>query len=283
MTSRSFHIEAPDGRRIAVWRDAPENPCRGPVVICGGFARRMSSMSSVAAYALNNGAVVYRFDSLDHIGLSDGVIADFSLTSMQESLDATLALVAELEERRPISLIATSLAAAPGIRSAVDNPHVAALACLVGVVDVRRTLERVFGVDYYAWEYEQLPQNVRFERYDIDPHKLWLEHRHARWADFSQVKAALSQLTIPIVNLVASEDQWLTMDEVSEAFAAPGGGQRDIVELPYGGHELARNPVAVRLALRHIMARILCDGDLDAVVEAVKSRLPNFNPEAVAA
>jgi pimeloyl-ACP methyl ester carboxylesterase len=275
MTAQNYQITTPGGRQVAVWRDSPPLPRHRPVIVCGGFARRMSAMSAVVAYALHNGATVYRFDSLDHIGLSDGVIRDFTLTGMQQSLDATLHLVAGLEQQ-PVSVIATSLSALPCIRSAADDASIAMLACLVGVVDLRRTLERVFGIDYYSWPFERLPASIRFERHDIDPRGLWLEHVSAQWADFSVIKRALSRITIPVFNLVALEDEWLTLGEVSEAFSAPGGGRREIVELPYGGHELARNSVAVRLAMRHIMARLLYGGDLDAVAEPGFDEIGDF-------
>ena len=49
----------------------------------------------------------------------------------------------------------------------------------------------------------------------------------------------------------------VTLDEVKAAFAAPGGGRRELVELPFGGHELSKNPVALKLVMGRIIAHVL--------------------------
>lgn len=271
MKSSEHWIKAPDGRRIAVWHDRPEEERHRPILIANGFARRMSEMSSLAAYALANGAPVYRFDALDHVGLSDGVILNYTLTTMQQSLDATLGFIAGAEGGRPVSLIAISLSAVPAILSAADSSMVASLACLVGVVDARRTYERVLGADYLSWPYQEVPETVQFERHDVDPRGFWREHDRTRVADAGLLQAALTRLRAPILNMVGLEDEWVTLEEVRRAFTAPGGGKREIVELTHGGHEIARNPVALRIVMRHIIAWTLYGKNVETVRE------PNFD------
>ncbi|PJZ70485.1 acyl transferase [Leptospira perolatii] len=265
--SNNLQVKSFRDRNIALWSDIVLEPRNHSVLICGGFSRRMSGLGSLAAYLLTNGSSVYRFDYLDHVGLSDGVIRNFTIESFHDSLTSVLEKVADLENGKSISILAVSLGAVPAIQLSVDNSMINGIGCLVGVVDPKTTFERVFGTDYYDWRFEDLPETIRFEGYDIDPRGLWTEQKEKGSANFSLIKSALEKLSCPIVNLVASEDQWLTMSEVREAFSVPGGGRREIVELPYGGHELSRNPLALRLAMRHIIARLLYDGNLEMVEE----------------
>ena len=148
MNRANLHTRARDGRRVAVWRDAlAARPTRA-VLLCPGFARRMSELAFPVAYALNNGAAVYRYDCLDHVGLSDGTIRDFSLSSMRDSMEAALALAQKTDRDLPVSVVAISLSALPALRFAVIDAFGAVLwACVVGGVGwlSGRLAETVFG------------------------------------------------------------------------------------------------------------------------------------------
>ncbi|EMP82339.1 acyltransferase [Leptospira santarosai] len=267
METKDFHIKTSDGRDLVIWKDSPEKISRHPVLICGGFSTRMSVLSPIVSYILKNQANAYRIDYLDHVGLSDGEIKDFGLNSMNISIDSALSLIQELEPDQNISILAISLGAVGAILSSANNPRIASIGCMVGVMDVRKTLHRVFKEDYYAWDFSSLPEVVDFDGFDIDPRPLWKEHSELKNADISYIKNALSVIRAPIFNIVASEDKWLDLSEVKDAFSAPGEGLREIIEIPYAGHELARNPIALRLSLRELISRIFYQGKIDAVTE----------------
>ncbi|TGK06405.1 acyl transferase [Leptospira fletcheri] len=276
MNAMDFLIKNREGRKLIAWQDSLPEPTNPPVLICGGFSRRMSTLSALACYLLKNGANVYRFDYLDHVGLSEGEILDFTIASMEKSLESVLPWVSALEGETKINLLAISLGAVPAVFQAVKNPNIAALGCLVGVVHARSTFERVFGTDYYSWEFDRLPDTIVFEGHKLNPRGLWQENLKTGVADFPAMKDALSKLSVPVMNLVASEDQWLTLEEVNEAFSVPGGGGREIVDLPYGGHELARNPLALRLAMKHMIAGFFYDGDISRVSDPSFEEIADF-------
>ena len=72
-------------RRVAVWRTGTREAEAPVVLVAPGFARRMRHMAPVALYLASAGFKVYRCDYLDHVGLSDGEIYDFTMTTMYES------------------------------------------------------------------------------------------------------------------------------------------------------------------------------------------------------
>jgi esterase/lipase len=267
METSDFNLKTADGRNIVVWQNMAEYPSKQSILICGGFSTRMSLLSPIVAYILKNNANVYRVDYLDHVGLSDGEIRNFGFESMSMSIEAALSLMKQREQNRNISILSISLGAVGSLFVAAKNSWIQSIGCLVGVMDVKKTMHRVFENDYYDWEYESLPAYLNFLGHEIDPRTFWTEHSKTRNADISLIKKALSEIKSPVFNLVALEDRWLDIKEVQEAFSAEGGGPREIIEMQYAGHELARNPIALRLSLKHLVSRFFYNGSMESVLE----------------
>src|SRR5438552_18804541 len=112
MKTERLNTHTRHGRRVAIWRSTPEKADPGsPIVILNaGFARRMRNVVGIAWCLVRNGALVYRFDSIDHLGLSDGDIGAFTFTGMAESLRAAVGLARSVEGRRTVRVVALRLA-----------------------------------------------------------------------------------------------------------------------------------------------------------------------------
>lgn len=248
-------IQDPDGRGIAVWRTGPEEPSSpGRVaLVAPGFARRMRHMASTARYLADNGFVVYRCDYLDHVGLSDGDIWNFTFGAMYRTLETVLAQVVEAEDVDSAVVVAASLAARPTVRLAANSNAVRGIIGAVGVVNPRYTLQRVFGTDYTVRPVDGLGADefAQFENKKV--HGLtflpdWLE---GDWRDAEATVRDISRVSCPIVNFCGSADDWVDIAEVRDVFTAAKGPAR-VVELPFVEHELSRNPVAGQTMLREI-------------------------------
>lgn len=244
-------ITSGGGRTVVSWRShEPDGRQRGPVVVIApGMGRRMRHAGVIAQYLTANGAIAYRYDGLDHIGQSDGDIANFSLASAMESMRAVVDHAVREEGAQRLVILPNSFSAVPAYHLAAADPRVGRLVCLSGVVDARATLARSLGVDYGAWALDDLPERVRFEGYQFDPRVMFSEHRRTDWYSIDCTIATLARVPAPVVNVIGLGDEWVTPDEVRRAFGVEGMGERLVVQLPHVSHSVGRNPVALRVVL----------------------------------
>ncbi len=267
-----------EGRRVAVWRSTLGKPRQEAplVVLSPGFARKMRDVSSIALCLVRNGAVVYRFDSLDHIGLSDGTPDDYTLGAVEESFRATMELARSRENCRRVILVALSMSNLPAYRLAAEDSGIDRVLAISGVVNGIRTLEGALGRDYTLLEYDELPDRVDALGIEIDPRPLWLEHRATGCLSLEQTVTQLAKIKALVANCVAINDPWVDADECHSAFSEGAGGERLVVRIPYSGHDLGRNPVAVTTILQNMtqLAMGVASSQEDEQVDVI---MPKFD------
>ncbi|BBC32369.1 hypothetical protein SGFS_036630 [Streptomyces graminofaciens] len=267
MSTECFDVKTKEGRTVAVWRDSPpDKDATGPVVVMApGFGQRMRSSGVLALMLTYNGATVYRFDALDHVGLSDGEIVDYSTTQLMEALTAVVDTVCEREGVASVSMVATSLSALPVLQLAADRKCADNIALMLGVVNGRQTLLKVLDTDYLDWELDDLPARVQIDKHSVDPRPIVAETRVVGWWELSATVDALSVLNIPVRNFVATDDDWVDIADVRTAFEAANLDQGNVVEVAVSGHALLRNPVALKALLTDV-TRSLVGGDDEPVM-----------------
>jgi pimeloyl-ACP methyl ester carboxylesterase len=264
------------GRRVVVWRSVCDGAPRAPVVVLGpGFCRRMRHVGAIAFYLAANGAVVYRFDLLDHVGLSEGELPDFGLTSALVSAEAVIEFACAAERTDTVVAVGVSLMSRPLIRLAVSDQRISRLIMLAGVVDVKHTVHRALGGEYLDMREEDLPARVMFERHGIGSVAFHRDAYAADWVSVDRTFEELRQVRCPVVAIQPSDDEWVDVRTVSRLFSAPENrGARYLFELPYGEHMLEKNPVAARIVLTRL-TRAVCAADLDAL-DAYPVQTPSF-------
>ncbi len=270
METVRYDIPTADGRKVAVWRSGPWKRPGGPapvVILCPGFGQKMSDLAVVALYLVVNGGTVYRFDPVDHVGLGDGEIRSFSCDSVYRSLVAALGLVRALESTPVVALGALSLSALPAVRLAAEDQHVSRVVAISGVVHGLRTLEHALGADYSTYPLDDLPPTVTINGHEVDPRPLWREHRATGSLGLAWTRRHLAQIEVPVANCLATDDPWVDLGDCKEAFSASDGGERLLLELPYNGHDLGRNPAAVQLVLGHACRLLLSEGSLERALD----------------
>ncbi len=239
-------------RHVAVWRSGSRAPDAPLALVAPGFARRMRHMAPVALYLATNGFRVYRCDYLDHIGLSDGDIYEFTMTAMYESQRAVLKAIEAHEGRHPV-VVAASLANRTAIRLLAGDERLVGLIGIVGVVDTHKTLTKVFGADWVAMTADEHPDHAEFERKRIRADSWWSDWNAGDWITLERTIAELSAVPQPVVNFCGSDDDWVALADVQRAFEEGDGGPRRLIELPYVEHELSSNPVAGRTVMREVV------------------------------
>jgi len=250
-------------RHVALWRTGSLDPSAPVALVAPGFARRIRHMAPVAHYLAANGFRVYRCDYLDHVGLSDGDIYDFTMTSMYESQRAALEVIEQCETCRPV-VVAASLANRTAIRLLAGNDRLAGLIGIVGVVDTRKTLTKVFGEDWVAMSAEDHPHHAEYERKIAGGHAeferkrirgatWWKDWNAGNWISLEATIADLRTVAQPAINFCGSSDDWVALADVEHAFEMGNGGSRRLIELPYVEHELSSNPVAGQTVMREVV------------------------------
>ncbi|MGW4365713.1 hypothetical protein ACWEKT_08710 [Nocardia takedensis] len=260
MRTERFDLSTSEGRVVG-WCSSPDEPvaeATAPIVVlAGGYGQRMRHVGAVAANLVANGAVVYRFDPVRHTGLSDGEMRDFTLGGVLTSMTAVCAEVRSRHDRA-ITVVAASLSARAAVRLVSREPWFDRLVMLVGVVDTRATISAAFGVDYWDTPLPELPELVEIDRHRVDPRGFKREEAADAWGDADRTIAELRGVRIPVVNFIASDDEWVDADQVRRVFAADGAGDRYIGRVGAGAHRIAANPIAFAELLRRLTAVALC-------------------------
>lgn len=137
------------GRRGKTIRGLIHYPCdsgkeRAVIVAVSGMGMPLRQTLRPAAHLLVNGFIVIRFDPTNSVGLSDGDIADFTLTGLLDDLRLVASWAADTFAVPEIGVFAVSLSARAALRAATAEAGllriVGSVAC---VADVRATLNAV--------------------------------------------------------------------------------------------------------------------------------------------
>jgi acyl transferase len=246
---QQFEVPVSGGRKIAVWRSANIDRAlrRVPILVTSGFARRMSSFSPLAQYLAINGFEVFRYDPLDHIGLSSGEMKDFTLSTGLESMRLVVDWLRKERELTTLGVVATSLSSRIAYRLIGTQPGFEFLVTAVGVTHVAATLKEVFGEDYSKWRPEDLPDYVEFEkRHRVNGPPFYRDGFENRWWGLEPTVEELRHCKVPIQAFLGNDDPWVKAEDVHQALAGDGSATRKISTLTGSGHDLGRNAAVAR-------------------------------------
>jgi acyl transferase len=270
-----FRIVGSRTQRIAaVLERAQVGPSPRPmVVIAPAFEHTIRNSFVIARYLLGQGFDVLRYDACNHVGLSDGSIEDFTLTSaLDDLLDVARFCRVEIQPVN-LSLVATSLAGRVAIRAAAKLPGefscVGSIAC---VVDVRETVKKACGIDRvgdwsegratdpnFADKVVRHPVKYAFSKVAVED----------RWDSLETTLRDLQEARdTPLFDVQGEDDPWVSTTDLLEL--AKRTPNLEVLVLRRAVHEL--NAATSSLALRHL-ARFLVrraqqrDIELDAIGE----------------
>jgi pimeloyl-ACP methyl ester carboxylesterase len=231
-----------DGRNIKMWvlEDASQQNSP-PILICPSFGHRMYHYSYLASNLALNGFKVYRYDPLNHNGLSDGEIANFTMSDGLYSLESVVNKILDETKYSSISIFASSLSARIAYQFASCSESLSILISAVGVVNLRKTLKNVFGEDYASGSLEEVPKSLTFLSHPINAQNFYLDAIENNWFSLDGTFKALGNCTNPIVNFMATDDDWVDNNEVVHAFSNYCLNHT-LYELQESTHEISENP-----------------------------------------
>ncbi|KQV90441.1 hypothetical protein [Rhizobacter sp. Root1221] len=272
LTFERHEARTKDGRRVALWTLArasgPVHPT--PIVIGAGFALRMHHLVSVAMYCAHNGFAVCRYDPVNHVGLSEGDMWDFTLSDSLQSLQAAVDWMCTRTGRQQVAVVATSLTARVAFELAAQSDRVGLVVTAVGVTHVRETLKRVFGDDFSQYAAKDLPECIVHERKKIGRNFVADAHAHDWWSLDGCIRS-LRRVRKPLVNFIGSDDAWVDPADVHRAFSEGSAGPRKLLTLDRAPHDLSRDASVARTFLTRTVEELLS-------AEGVKdsARVPPF-------
>lgn len=226
----------------------PETPL---IIVVPPYSKTMRELLVTSMYMSYNGFRACRFDFSNHVGISEGRIFDFTLSSAIEDLRAVIESVRSWYPEARMGVISSSLGSRVALRALRDRSDVRALVSLVGVVNLRATLSRILGRDFIG-DYvggQPLPDSREVLGYEIGRRFLVdLVERDA--FSLESAKEDLRACPFPVVEILAEADTWTEVHDVEEVFrSSSSSAPRQAYVLPHTSHKLENNPSAARLAL----------------------------------
>jgi SAM-dependent methyltransferase/alpha-beta hydrolase superfamily lysophospholipase len=246
----------PSGHRIALCHDRPRTDLSDDapiVVLAPGYGESKRDYVPLAYYLAGNGFHVVRFDNVNHVGESDGLVTQFRLEDMETDLETVLDYVAAQWPGRSIGLVATSLAGRVALKVAGRVPHLGLLALINGIMDVQHTLQAVHQEDLIGEHLAGARKGVvNILGLTIDADR-WLEHAvQGGYADLRSTEQDAERLHAPVVLFHAEQDAWVDPSSIEAVGAAMGENLRHSYVVPGALHRLQESPRKARTVYRQI-------------------------------
>lgn len=242
----STDIVARDGRTIRSWVNEPKSDVDTGIlaILMPGFGNRMHQHSSLACQLVANGITVVRFDYLNHVGISDGNIDQFTISDASTSLDATLDYIFSTFKPESVSLISTSLSARIGLRRFASDTRLSRFIAIAGVINLRRTLHHVLGEDYSLYAEEALPEFVVVDGQFVRAKSFYRDAFEGNW--LATADTEMAGVNRPVKWFVGSADKWVDLQEVRASAKLNSDQCINVTELTHSGHDIGRNSTIAR-------------------------------------
>jgi len=140
--SRRVEWPTGDGRRIVASHDSSLESYPGAphVIIAPGYGETKTDYVTLAYYLAANGFHVLRYDHTNHVGESDGEMAEATLSSMNQDLGTVLDYANRTRPTSPIVVIAANVTGRIALKRLAQDHRVALLVVLTGIMDLQAAL-----------------------------------------------------------------------------------------------------------------------------------------------
>lgn len=253
MDIRPVTVVRPDGMKIAQLLARPRaGEPKGLVVMPSAFGKKMANLSALSRAFGRCGWATLRFDLTNHVGASDGTVRHFTLSNTMRDLEAVLSNVPAPAARLPRYLLATSLCARAAIKHVAEQDGVDGLVLIVPAVNALETIRRASTCDTIdKWCRGEITDRKRLG--SILGFQVELETLHDlfanRWDSTATTAEDLERVAADVIMISTTDDEWVGLEEVREVLRENGRWRRRLWTVAGGGHELARNPPALRAIL----------------------------------
>ncbi len=255
--SRPVECRNPLGRRIAAYHDAPIEPAlHAPlVVIAPGYGGTKKEYVPLAYYLAGNGLHVLRYDHTNHVGESEGDIADATLSGMEQDLGAVLDYASRTWPGVPRAVIATSLSGRVAFKHMTRAPQADLLVLLTGIVDLQATLTAVHQEDHMVAFLRGSRLGVmNVLGFNIDADHFLGDAIKAGYATLANTLQDARQIRTPVIFFAAERDAWVALESVKAVQHVLGDERVRVYLIPEALHRVQENPRKARAVFRRLVA-----------------------------
>ncbi len=253
INSERLAIKNRNGKTIIGYHDYVNNLSKDKyfIVIPPAYGETKRDYISTAYYLTVNGFDVVRYDNTDHIGESDGEIANTNLLTMRDDLIDVFDYVEQTFSVKRIGIVASSLAVRIAIKACAQDKRIGFLLSLAGLVDLESSLNLIYREDlvesYRSGKRWGMVDIMGFEVHD-DLIGAAIKNNVASLAD---TKDDIKNVECPIVFLVAEKDAWVNYKDV-EAICENKDNCKAYV-IPSAFHQIQENPRLARIVIMQIV------------------------------
>lgn len=252
-------IKAEEGGQIVGVLARPEGPPRATVVLAPGYEREIYHYSALSQVLVDHGYATLRFDLRNHLGLSDGGVADFGMASIAADIAAALRYAASACEVERCALIAASLSARGAIRALSGDAEASMLLGLIPVVDVRYSLAQMMGEDLLAkWEAGEIAEPA--EMYCLGRQQIKAiagrDILDQEWGGVRQATEEVARIDCPVFAIAAEEDEWVAAADVPRVLEGENSFPRACTMVEVSTHEIGQNFPVMQLILALAVKRL---------------------------
>lgn len=266
------------GKKIVGFYDCSPNSKNSTVIIIPSAHGETKKNNLFLSYFLaTNGFDVIRYDHTNHVGESDGDIFDVTLDSMKDDLESVIKFTNDKYKNFKIGIIAPSLTARVAMRVVAENDRIDFLICLFGVVNIRSTLEAVYGEDVigniFLGNYKN---NATFNIMGFE--SSFAYPNSAIKGDYYSLESThrdVVRIKCPMFFFSGTKDVWVRIEEVKSLINIESKNNKELFVVNNAMHILYENPSIAKEVVKKITSVCLrCFLDVSVGLEHIKS--PNM-------
>lgn len=238
------------GKVVRITVDEPgDGDVAGIVLLAPPFGATAHSMFAFAHALTVNGYRVARVDYTDHVGLSEGVIADAALPSQLDDLKVAV------EAFPDAILVGVSLSSRISVKLLAHQSAVRSAVLITPVINVRHTLKQALDDDYFGMSEKQLPISLEVFTHPISG-SFVTRSRDAGYFDLADGKRDLAAVRVPCRLIAGEHDPWVSVEDLESAVAGLDRHLVRLVKVAAGTHKLNRNPAVARVYIETMLEEL---------------------------
>ena len=245
-----------NNRRLVGFHDYPTS-CEGNrrwMIVLPGFGETKTEVLAEAYYLAINGFNTLRFDYSNHIGESEGNIADTNLEDLKDDILSSLDFVCGKYRPERVGAVASSLAARALFRAGREDSRLALLISLVSVVDLQKTLYAIYREDFLERvKRGEVVENMDVLGFQVDAGQFLRSAIANSYDDLQTTIEDVRNSTAPVVFFAAERDAWVELSDVQQLIYAKPKRRQDLYILNGAMHELQEKPEVSRAVLRGVV------------------------------
>ncbi|MFA5069336.1 MAG: methyltransferase domain-containing protein [Candidatus Omnitrophota bacterium] len=247
--------------------------CSDFIIIPPGYGETKRDAITLSYYLVCNGFNVLRYDASDHVGESEGDIFYTTLPKMKDDILSSLDYLQKRFGCDKAGIVATSLAKRVALKAASEDTRISFLLGLVGIVNLRSTLEAVYNQDLIG-----IVESYKDKSFDVAEVLGYEVSREfprtaieGKYHDLQSTRDDIKRLKIPFVFIVAEKDTWVRLEDVKLVFESSANTKKELYIMKDTLHLIYENPKSVRSVLKQVVVscgRYMLDkqiGDPDIV------------------